>query len=100
MASIRRRQENGNPLASAGLPSVFENKPNAQLAESDEELFLMRKIDEIYTKLPFYGSPRITKELHQQGIAVNHKAIERLLKSIIKNHLIIANWLFKEWGKV
>lgn len=38
----------------------------------------MRQIDEIYTELPFYGSPRITKELHRQGIIVNHKAIERL----------------------
>ena len=39
----------------------------------------MSKIDEIYTELPFYGSPKITKELKNQGIIVNHKKIERLM---------------------
>jgi len=39
----------------------------------------MEKIDEIYTDLPFYGSPKITRELKNQGIAVNHKKIERLM---------------------
>lgn len=42
----------------------------------------MRKIDEIYTELPFYGSPRITKELHRQGIRANHKAVERLMQEM------------------
>ena len=39
----------------------------------------MSNIDEIYTELPFYGSPKITKELKNQGIIVNHKKIERLM---------------------
>ena len=30
---------------------------------SDEELQLMRRIDEIFTKWPFYGSRRIVEEL-------------------------------------
>jgi putative transposase len=42
----------------------------------------MRKIDEIYTELPIYGSPRITKELKRQGFVVNHKAIERLMREM------------------
>lgn len=42
----------------------------------------MRKIDEVYTELPFYGSPRITKELRQQGLVVNHKAVERLMREM------------------
>lgn len=42
----------------------------------------MRKIDEIYTEMPFYGSPKITKELHRQGIEVNHKAVERLMREM------------------
>ncbi len=42
----------------------------------------MRKIDEIYTELPFYGSPKITKELRRQGWAVNHKAVERLMRAM------------------
>jgi putative transposase len=49
---------------------------------SEPELLLMRKIDEIYTELPFYGSPRITRELHRQGLPVNHKAVERLMREM------------------
>jgi len=45
----------------------------------DYDIWLMRKIDEIYTELPFYGSPKITKELKNQGIIANHKKIERLM---------------------
>lgn len=47
---------------------------------SDHDLFLMKKIDEIYTELPFYGSPKITKHLRLvDGLIVNHKKIERLM---------------------
>ena len=42
----------------------------------------MRKIDEIYTELPYYGSPRITRELHRQGLQINHKAVERLMREM------------------
>lgn len=42
----------------------------------------MRKIDEIYTELPFYGSPRITRELRNQGFTANHKAVERLMRDM------------------
>ena len=40
----------------------------------------MRRIDEIYTAFPYYGSPKITAELHRQGVIVNHKAVERLMR--------------------
>lgn len=43
-------------------------------------LKVMKKIDRIYTKWPFYGSPKITKELRRKGILVNHKRVERLMK--------------------
>ncbi len=46
----------------------------------ERDLSLMRRIDEIYTAFPYYGSPKITAELHRQGIIVNHKAIERLMR--------------------
>lgn len=42
-------------------------------------LQLMRAIDEIYTRLPFYGSPRISATLRQMGYAINHKRVERLM---------------------
>jgi len=55
--------------------SSFYYKP---AGVSDENLFLMREIDKIYTKYPFYGSPRITHELKKYG--VNHKRVERLMR--------------------
>ncbi len=47
---------------------------------SQEELNLMNKIDEIYTKRPYFGSPRITWEINQIfNYSINHKRIERLM---------------------
>lgn len=43
-------------------------------------LVLMRRIDELHTKHPYYGEPRITAQLKREGIAVNHKRIERLMR--------------------
>ncbi|MBP9561421.1 MAG: transposase, partial [Syntrophorhabdaceae bacterium] len=39
----------------------------------------MRLIDEQYTKTPFYGVPRMTVWLNNQGHNVNHKRVERLM---------------------
>lgn len=47
-----------------------------------ESLLICGKIDEIYTELPFYGSPRITKELRRRNIIVNHKMVERLMREM------------------
>lgn len=43
---------------------------------------LMRLIDEKYTRHPFYGSPRMTHWLNNQGEPVNHKRIERLMRQM------------------
>lgn len=40
---------------------------------------LMRQIDGIYTRHPYYGSPRVTARLQRDGLPVNHKRIERLM---------------------
>lgn len=39
----------------------------------------MRLLDEQYTKTPFYGVPRLTQWLNQQGHKINHKRVERLM---------------------
>lgn len=52
--------------------------PNA--TESPENLALMRLIDEQYLKTPFYGSPRMTWWLNQQGYRVNPKRVTRLMR--------------------
>lgn len=45
-----------------------------------EDLMVMEAIDKIYTKHPFYGSPKITDALRKQGKLYNHKRIARLMR--------------------
>jgi putative transposase len=40
----------------------------------------MGEIDKVYTDYPFYGVPRITRELKREGCVVNHKKVARLMK--------------------
>lgn len=47
---------------------------------SDEELGLMRRIDEIFTKWPFYGSRRLVEELRGEGRIVNRERVRRLMR--------------------
>ena len=49
---------------------------------SEETIELMNIIDEIYTDMPYYGSPRITRALKRRGLVVNHKKVERLMRSM------------------
>lgn len=48
--------------------------------ETEENLLLMRLIDEQYMRHPEYGSPRMTNWLCEEGYLVNHKRIERLMR--------------------
>ena len=50
----------------------YQRKP----AVSGEDIDLMTKIDEIYTRYPFYGVRKITRELG----SVNHKRIYHLMR--------------------
>jgi len=48
---------------------------------SDEDSQVMRLIDEIYTRCPFYGSRRITAQLiRDHGELWNRKRIQRLMR--------------------
>jgi len=49
-------------------------------SESPENLALMRRIDEQYLKRPYYGVPRMTLWLNEQGHHVNHKRVARLMR--------------------
>ena len=51
-------------------------------AESAENLAVMRLLDEQYTRTPFYGSRRLRAWLHTQGHTVNHKRIERMMRTM------------------
>jgi putative transposase len=47
--------------------------------ESEENLRLMRLIDEQFLKTPFYGSRRMTASLERSGATVNRKRVQRLM---------------------
>jgi len=65
--------------ALAGLPrsSYYYEPANS---ESPENLRLMRVIDKIYLRHPYYGSPRMTDELRELDWLVNEKRIARLMR--------------------
>lgn len=50
--------------------------------ESEENLRLMKRLDEQYTQTPVYGIRRMTAYLRQQGESVNHKRVARLMRKM------------------
>ncbi len=49
-------------------------------AETEEDLRLMRLLDQEYTAHPFLGSRRLTQWLIEQGETVNRKRVQRLMR--------------------
>jgi putative transposase len=47
---------------------------------SDEDLALMRRIDELHLKWPFYGSRKLCHVLRGEGLQVNRKHMQRLMR--------------------
>ena len=47
---------------------------------SAEELALMRRIDELHTAHPYYGSRQTTFALRREGLVVNRKRVQRLMR--------------------
>ena len=41
---------------------------------------MMRLIDELHLKWPFYGSRRMVFELNQAGHGINRKRVQRLMR--------------------
>lgn len=70
--SIRRQCELLG-VSRSGL--YYEAEPT-----SPEELSLMRRIDELHLKYPFYGSRKIALELRNEGRDVNRKRVQRLMR--------------------
>ena len=63
-----------------GLPrSSYYYEP---VPESEENLLLMRLLDEQYTRTPFYGTRKMTAWLQTQGYEVNRKRVTRLLRKM------------------
>ena len=70
--SVRRQCELLN-LARSG---VYRPVP----VTSTDDLALMRRIDELHLKWPFYGSRRMVFELNQAGHGINRKRVQRLMR--------------------
>jgi putative transposase len=47
---------------------------------SEEDLSVMRLLDEQYTRTPFYGVERMTAWVHRQGLWTGHNRVRRLLR--------------------
>src|SRR6185312_12763637 len=47
---------------------------------NDDELALLRRIDELFTRWPFLGSRRMTAMLWAEGQAINRKRVRRLMR--------------------
>lgn len=47
-----------------------------------EELALMRRLDELHLKYPFYGSRKLTHALKAEGHDINRKRVQRLMHVI------------------
>lgn len=61
-----------------GIPRSSLYYPPLMMSSDDEQM--MRRIDELYTKHPFYGSRRIAKVLSRElKEAINRKRIQRLM---------------------
>ena len=65
-----------------GLPRASYYRGAALGEETPENLELMRRIDEEYTRHPFYGSRKMRDWLLRQGYAVNRKRVRRLMRKM------------------
>jgi putative transposase len=72
--SIRRQCQ----LLSLCRSGVYRAKRPAD----DDDLALMRRLDELYTAHPFLGSRRMTAMLRQEGRRINRKRVQRLMRQM------------------
>lgn len=72
MVSMRRQCE----LLLVSRSSVYYEP----VGPDEEELALMRRIDELHLKHPFFGSRKITQTLKSGGTVINRKRIQRLMR--------------------
>ena len=70
--SVRRQCE----LLHLARSGVYRPEP----VTSADDLALMRRIDELHLKWPFYGSRRMVFALNQEGCGVNRKRVQRLMR--------------------
>ncbi len=65
-------------LAGVSRATVYAQRVTQPIIEQDLEL--LRLIDEQYTRRPFYGSRKMVSFLRVQGLRVNRKRVQRLMR--------------------
>jgi putative transposase len=63
-------------LLNVARSGVYRPRPEPDA----QDLILMRRIDELYLEKPFYGSRRMTFDLNEEGLGVNRKRVQRLMR--------------------
>jgi putative transposase len=53
---------------------------HAPMGESPEALALMRRIDELFLKYPFYGSRQMVRQLRREGVRAGRHRVRRLMR--------------------
>jgi putative transposase len=53
---------------------------HAPMGESPETLALMRRIDELFMKYPFYGSRQMARQLRREGVRAGRHRVRRLMR--------------------
>ena len=61
---------------------VYDQKNRPQKAVDEFEFILLNKLDEEYTRHPFYGTRRMREYLRGLGYAVNRKRVQRLMQKL------------------
>ena len=51
-------------------------------AVGEEDLGLMRRMDELHLRFPFYGSRKLSQQLRAEGRIVNRKRVQRLMQQM------------------
>lgn len=54
----------------------------AKRPANDNDLIVMRRIDELFTAYPFYGSRRMTLQLRSEGRDINRKRVQRIMRTM------------------
>ncbi len=70
-----RRQCQLLGIARSGV--YYERRP-----ANDNELGVMRRLDELFTQWPFLGSRRLARLLRDEGHAINRKRVQRLMRKM------------------
>jgi putative transposase len=63
-------------LLGVARSTVYYEPPGPSVSD----LSVMRRIDEQYTRTPFYGVERMTASLRREGVGIGHNRVRRLLR--------------------